>query len=98
MHGKDISIPEGHEVTVYTNSEYKLSSSKGANGKDLAGPSLHNSDILELEAAGFREQVIMAKIKSSPGTYNLATADLVKLKTAGLSDAVIGAMLAAPAH
>jgi hypothetical protein len=40
----------------------------------------------------------MAKIKSSPGTYNLATADLVKLKTAGLSDAVIGAMLAAPAH
>jgi hypothetical protein len=24
MHGKDISIPEGHEVTVYTNSDYKL--------------------------------------------------------------------------
>jgi len=24
MHGKDITIPEGHEVTVYTNSEYEL--------------------------------------------------------------------------
>ena len=98
MHGKDISIPEGHEVTVYTNSEYKFSQSVPSNereGKSLSGPALHNSDILELKAAGFSEQVIIAKIKSSPGTYDLATADLVKLKTAGLSDAVLAAMLAA---
>jgi hypothetical protein len=24
MHGKDVAIPEGHEVTVYTNSDYKV--------------------------------------------------------------------------
>jgi hypothetical protein len=24
MHGKDISIPEGHEIRVYTNSDYKV--------------------------------------------------------------------------
>ena len=24
MHGKDMTIPEGHEVTVYTNTDYKF--------------------------------------------------------------------------
>lgn len=101
MHGKDISIPEGHEVTVYTNSEYtpaQTAQAKGTDSKPLAGASLHNADVLELKTAGFSDDVILAKVKSSPGTYDLATADLMKLKAAGLSDAVIGAMLSAPAR
>ena len=28
MHGKDITIPKGHEVTVYTNSDYDLTKAK----------------------------------------------------------------------
>jgi hypothetical protein len=28
MHGKDISIPKGHEVTVYTNTDYDLTKAK----------------------------------------------------------------------
>jgi hypothetical protein len=30
MHGKDVVIPEGHEVTVYTNTDYRFSTGETA--------------------------------------------------------------------
>jgi hypothetical protein len=31
VHGKDVKIPEGHEVRVYTNSDYKVDPSRSRN-------------------------------------------------------------------
>ena len=55
MHGKDIIIPKGHEVTVYTNTDYDLTKAKpvttaalqGANS--VAGAALTNEDVLKLK-------------------------------------------------
>lgn len=105
MHGKDISIPKGHEVTVYTNTEYKPDLTKAAGTTKvtepnqtpitprLSGTPLTNEDIVKLKDAGLSEQLIVQKIKSAPSNYKLDSGDLVELKKAGLSDAIIGAML-----
>lgn len=100
MHGKDITIPEGHEVTVYTNSNYELRSFEviGQRPRPRLPKFLHNSDILELKQAGFSDQIIIQRIKSSLGLYETATTDLIKLKDAGISQEVISAMIAAPDH
>ena len=102
IHGKDISIPEGHEVTVYTNSDYQPTpptpqiNSVEHNPSALA--SLSNSDILKLKEVGFSEQMIVAKIKSSPGNYGLGTDDLMSLKAAGVSENILNAMMTASMH
>ena len=48
-----------------------------------------------LKAAGFGDEFIVNKIKSSPAAFNVDVADLVKLKQSGLSELVIGAMIEA---
>jgi hypothetical protein len=99
MKGKDISIPKGHEVTVYTNTEYDFGKASAptvpvaAAPKALSGAALTNADVLKLTSAGLSEQLIIDKIRSSPAGYRLDTDDLVELKKAGLSDAIIHAMI-----
>jgi hypothetical protein len=101
MHGKDITIPKGHEVTVYTSSDYKpgaamaAASSVSASGAAGMAPAITNTDILTLKEAGFSEQLMIAKIKSTSGNYQLDTDNLMKLKKAGISDAVMAAMMQA---
>jgi hypothetical protein len=104
MKGKDITIPKGHEITVYTNTDLKLSKVSGSSQttpttKTSAavptGPSMTNADVLALKEAGISEEVIVSKIKSSPAKFALETADLITLKKAGVSDAIIAAMLEA---
>lgn len=58
-------------------------------------PPLTNQDILKLKQAGLSDSLIIEKIKTSLENYKLGTIDLVALKKAGLSNAVIGAMMAA---
>jgi hypothetical protein len=55
---------------------------------------MSNSDALELKRAGFSDDLIIAKIKSSPAAFRLETSDMIELKKAGLSDKVIAAMMA----
>ncbi len=102
IHGKDISIPEGHEVTVYTNSDYQLlpasTQPKTMENNANTVASLSNSDILKLKKAGFSEEIIVAKIKSSPGKYGLGTDDLLNLKAAGMSENILNAMMTASMH
>jgi hypothetical protein len=108
MHGKDITIPKGQEITVYTNTEYDLSKARASAQKMSApssevpkpalGPAIGNADILKLQEAGLSEQLIIEKVKASRADYHLGTDDLVELKKAGISDGVIGAMLAASAR
>ena len=123
MHGKDITIPKGHEVTVYTSTDYDLAKAGAAAPppaataaappsapptpavtavappalKPLFGNPLTNEDILKLKDAGLSEQVIVDKIAASPANYRLEADDLVALKKAGISDAIISAMMHAQA-
>ena len=52
-----------------------------------------NTDVLALKAAGFSDDLIVSKIKSSRCAFRLDTSDLIDLKKSGLSDRVIGAMM-----
>jgi hypothetical protein len=61
--------------------------------KPVSGNPLTNEDILKLKDAGLSEQLIVDKIMSSPAQYRLEADDLVALKKAGISDAIIAAMM-----
>ena len=56
---------------------------------------LTNEDVLKLVTAAIGDDVILAKIKSSPSQFQLDTDSIVALKKAGASDRVIAAMIEA---
>ena len=56
---------------------------------------LSNEDVLKLLTAAIGDDVILAKIKSSPSQFQLDTDSIVALKKAGASDRVIAAMIEA---
>lgn len=60
------------------------------------GPSLTNDDIIKLAKEKLPDSVILAKIKSSACDFDTSTDGLIKLKRAGISDAVLQAMVDAP--
>lgn len=142
MHGKDMTIPKGHEVTVYTNTDYDISSPVGSPEKAMSiaavtpnappvsavqsvapaatkasesslasktGSStvtaqtpgntsrniLTNSSVLTLNNAGISEELILQTIDVSAANYQLDPTQIVELKHAGLSDAIISAMMRA---
>ena len=54
--------------------------------------------VISLVGAGISDDLIIAKIQKSGQTFDLSTDDMVRLKKAGASDAVMKAMMsAAPA-
>jgi hypothetical protein len=107
--GKDITIPKGHEITVYTNGDQKIDTAKypevvsavgtktsmSSPAAKLSGKALTNADVLELIGAGISDALIMAKIGAAPADFQLDTSDLIALKKAGASDNVVGAMVEA---
>jgi hypothetical protein len=98
MHGKDASIPEGREFTVFTNSDYKVHSGTSASpavGNHLINRALTETDILKLKLAGLSDEIIMQKIASSPVGYDTSIDELLRLKQAGFSDPIIRAMMTA---
>lgn len=108
MHGKDITIPKGTEITAYTNDEIPLDQAKfGPNGAPvstmaapppavtLSGKLMTNDDVLALKSAGLSDDLVVSKIRSSPAKYTLNTEDLIALKRANLSEVVIAAMIEA---
>ena len=52
-----------------------------------------NADIIKLKEAGFGDDLIIDKINTTPSAINLEFDDLVTLRKAGISDAVIQAMM-----
>jgi len=56
---------------------------------------LTNKDVADLYKAGLTPQVIVAKIKSSPTDFDTSPTALQEMKTAGISDEVILAMVQA---
>jgi hypothetical protein len=52
-----------------------------------------NSDVLKMVEAKLADDLIVSKIKSSPGDFDTSIDGILKLKAAGASDAVIHAMV-----
>ena len=59
---------------------------------------LTNADVINLKKAGLGDELIIDKISTGATTFELDASDLVELHDAGLSDAVIKAMIHAPPH
>lgn len=57
---------------------------------------LTNKDILEMQKAGLPEQVLVAKIKASQCGFDTSPGELSRLKSSGVADGVILAMVEAP--
>jgi len=62
-----------------------------------AAAPLTNDDVIKMVQAKLPDAVIVAKIKSSPCKFDTSTDALIKLKQAGISDAVMQAMAEAGA-
>jgi hypothetical protein len=97
--GKDIVVPEGTRVDAFVDGEHQLTRAVAvaptlspAMEKAVA---LTNADVLALAKAGFSDALIIAKIRGSASAYRLSPTELVQLKTAGLSEQVITAMVEA---
>jgi len=54
-----------------------------------------NARIVDMTHKGLGDDVIIARIKASPAKFNLSDDDLAALKKAGVSDAVVAAMIQA---
>jgi hypothetical protein len=56
-------------------------------------PARPHEAILESKRAGLSDEAILKKVESENVNYRLTTADLVELRAAGLSEAILEAML-----
>jgi hypothetical protein len=52
-----------------------------------------NQDVIELKRWGVGDEVVLMKIRTAPTNFKMETADIVALKTAGVSDTLIAEML-----
>jgi hypothetical protein len=59
----------------------------------LGQTALTNDAILKMTKAGLGEELVMSTIKSQPGNFKTSADDLIALKTGGVSDKVIAAMM-----
>lgn len=67
----------------------------------VAQTALNNDSIIKMVKAGLGEDIVVSTLKSQPGHFSTSADDLIALKTAGVSDKIIAAMMekssAAPA-
>jgi len=52
-----------------------------------------NAQIIEMAKVGLGEEIVLSKIRTSGGDFDVSATALIELKKAGLSDAVISAMM-----
>ncbi|MGD0892359.1 MAG: hypothetical protein ABR923_12570 [Terracidiphilus sp.] len=60
----------------------------------LAQQALNNDAIIKLVKAGLSDDLILSTIGAQPGTYDTSTDGLIALKSAGVSDRVVAAVVA----
>ena len=60
----------------------------------LAQTALTNESIIKMVKAGLSDDIVISTINSQPAKYSTGPDDLISLKSAGVSDKVIGAMVA----
>lgn len=61
-------------------------------------PNLTNEDVLAMHRAGLSDEVVSEKIKSSVCNFDTSTNTLTQLKSAGVTDAILLAMLHCTSH
>jgi hypothetical protein len=54
---------------------------------------LTNADIIKMQSAGLSENIILASVNGQPAAYDTSADGLLALKNAGVSDAVVAAMI-----
>jgi hypothetical protein len=62
-------------------------------GVVLAQQPLTNDSVLKLSKAGMGDETIVSMINTQPASFSLNTDDMIALKSGGVSEKVIGAML-----
>jgi hypothetical protein len=62
-------------------------------GTALAQSVLNNDSIIKMSKACFGDDVIVSMVKSQPGNYTVDPDAVIQLKTAGLSEKIINAMI-----
>jgi hypothetical protein len=90
---KKLMKPLLTESTQIPSDAAVLESQVKAGAKPQASPVVTNADVLKLAAAGLPDSVILAKINSSPCSFDLSTDALVALKQAGVPDPIIEVMM-----
>jgi hypothetical protein len=60
----------------------------------IAQQMMNNDSVIKLTKAGFSEDVIVASINRSPGNYDTSVDGMIALKTAGVGNKVVQAMIA----
>ena len=86
----------GHSEPIATQSPTSSATPKLSTSAVVDSTLLTNKDILDMQKIGLPPEILVAKIKSSPCNFDTSTASLQALKTAGLGDSVILAMVEAP--
>jgi hypothetical protein len=59
----------------------------------FAQQTLDNDAVVKLVKSGVSESIVLAMVKSQPGTYSLAADDVIKLKDSGVPDLIVAAMI-----
>ena len=59
----------------------------------VAQTALNNDSIIKMVKAGLGEDIVVSTLKSQPGHFTTSADDLIALKTAGVSDKIIAAMM-----
>lgn len=67
-------------------------------GTALAQQSINNDTIVKMAKAGLSDDVIVSTINASPGKYDASPDGLIALKTAGVGDKAIAAIVAKSAE
>jgi hypothetical protein len=109
MHGKDVTIPKGTEISAYVQGDIAIDTARlapktlAANHAPAPAPlamaappaskAMSNMDVIALKDAGVSDDLLVAKIRNSNGDYRLDTEDLSALKRAKVSESVIQAMI-----
>jgi hypothetical protein len=86
----------GHSEPIATQSPVPSAAPKLTTAAVVDATALTNKDILDVEKIGLPPEILVAKIKSSQCNFDTSPASLQALKTAGLGDSVILAMVEAP--
>ena len=92
--GKDISIPSGTRIEVFVDGDHVLTPAETvATTASTAPAPITNADVIKLHRVGFADDLIIAKISGTASNFSLEPDAMVELKTAGISQRVIAAIL-----
>jgi hypothetical protein len=60
----------------------------------FAQTALTNDSVIKMVKAGLGDDIVVSMVKAQPGAYSTGPDDLIALKSAGVGDKIIGAMMA----